>query len=319
MKRVLLSVPIIFFQFIFYSSLGQQKCADILRIAFNTSESNESTDMTNSVFNYLQSNQFKKYIKEQGGGFNLGFEGFSLGANTSDKEFSEWKSHLNSTNSSDFKNKIVKSTLQQIPNKEAYKVWLSCINKMTQGFYFDNYQEGDSYMLIVGYNPTPGITDMTVEYLRIDNADYDTSFLQKGSKIYGYPVEIILEPKNKHQDIKVSLKAVGNIANSQIQKSYIIPGVKPVPIDSFSVFKSKCVDLKDKESCSKCILELQKRFSYQVDNSKNPDLQIAFDKFKRYFQNCIIGIDNGMQPDKYFGENLEVEFKNILKSIGVIL
>jgi hypothetical protein len=299
---------------------GQKKCSDVLQVAFNTTQINESEDATNSVFNFLKSDKLKEYMSKQSGGFSLGFDGFNIGVNSSDGEYSNLRDYLNSQNSYDSKKKIVRSVLLQIPNTEAYKVWLACING--QGFFYDYEAVGDGYKLFIGYHPTAGVSDVSLEQLKISNATYDEDLIQKGDKIWNDPIEMVVHPKDKTMDITISIRVMAS--TSLIVKSYTIPGIKPAVKDS-QTLKSKCLDSRDVNACYEYVVELKQKFTQKVNNSNNPDLQLTFSKLIRTYENYAISIKNNVPKEEFFknpfktnvSDDPEYEFKNLLASLNI--
>lgn len=321
MKTVYSVIFFLFFVFSKTISFCQKRCSDVLQVAFNTTQINESEDATTSVFNYLKSDKLKEYVSKQSGGFSLGFEGFNIGVNSSDGEYSKLRDYLNSQNSYDSKKKVVRNVLLQIPNQNAYKVWLACING--QGFFYDYEAEGDGYKLFIGYHPTAGVSDVTVEEFKIDNASYNAGFIQKGDKIWNEPIELIVHPTDKTQDITISLRVTA--ANSLIAKSYIIPGVKPAAKDT-QTLKSKCLDSRDINACYEYVLELKQKFSQKVTNSNNADLQLSFSRLIRTYENYALSIKNNISREEFFknpfktnvSDDPEYEFKNLLASLNIV-
>jgi hypothetical protein len=301
----------------------QNNCADIIKIAFGVEESAESSDATNTIFNFLKSDKLREYVTKQGGGFNLGFDGFGIGFNSTTQDYSKFRDYLNSQNSSEEKEKIVRKTLKQIPNRRAYDVWIACINRKTQGIYFDYYEAGESYQLSIAYNPYPDIYVISIDYVSIENATYDTMLLRKGTILQSVPVEIVLRPITKENDIVISLVATGNTVNAKFSKPFVIPAklTQQISIDTFVLMRHNCIEKRQTEACMSCALELNRKYSNKInalavnnpqDLANKSELQIALDKLVRFYENCVFSINDNRPFDKELFQRFEYDFKTLL-------
>lgn len=208
-------------------SFCQRDCSDVIKYAgISTTRINESEDVTNSVFNFLKTEELKKYMKKQSGGFSLGIDGYSIGANSSDGEYSKFFAYLNSQSSVDFKKRIVKSYLYQLPNENAVKAWLLCTN--SPGLFTDYFNEGEGYKFSIGYRPTLGTNSVTVDTFIVSNGSYNSNMIKKGTSIWNDPTEVEIYPIDKNKDITIEvILTTENAGNSRIGKSFIIPGKVP--------------------------------------------------------------------------------------------